>query len=139
MRSPRSILGVSEHAPLSECKRSYRRLVSRLHPDVNPDPQAHELCKTVINAWMELDGRYPARNPNPQPPPPRSYGRPTSTAMARPMGYYGPPPTQVARHRTPVSPRYWRDQDELEAIHGHLGTWQRDGLRHYTLAELLSW
>ncbi len=138
-RSPRAILGLPEHASLPECKRAYRRLVTRLHPDVNPDPRAHARCNEVVGAWMYLSGRWNQPSVSSAAPPPSSYYPRTSTAMARPMSSYTPAPTQVVRRRTPVSEHYWREQAELEAMYSHLGRWGRDGMLHYSLHDLRRW
>lgn len=47
-------LGVRQGAGLPEIRRAYRRLVQQLHPDVNPDPTAHELIKEVNEAYDVL-------------------------------------------------------------------------------------
>jgi curved DNA-binding protein CbpA len=48
------ILGVRNGASVPEIRRAYRTLVQRLHPDVNPDPVAHELIKEVNEAYDVL-------------------------------------------------------------------------------------
>jgi curved DNA-binding protein CbpA len=49
-----AILCVSRGAELQTIKRSYRLLVQRYHPDVNPDPQAAELIKEINEAYDVL-------------------------------------------------------------------------------------
>jgi hypothetical protein len=48
------ILGVRRGAGEAEIRRAYRVLVQQLHPDVNPDPAAHELIKEVNEAYDVL-------------------------------------------------------------------------------------
>lgn len=65
------ILRVSRSASAGEIKRSYRLLVQQLHPDVNPDPSAHELVKEVNEAYEVLGdtskrGAYDYRLNNPE-------------------------------------------------------------------------
>lgn len=47
-------LGVSREANQDEIKKAYRRLARKLHPDVNPDPQAAEQFKQVTLAYEIL-------------------------------------------------------------------------------------
>ncbi|HEU5291036.1 MAG TPA: DnaJ domain-containing protein [Cyclobacteriaceae bacterium] len=54
MKDYYQILRVRRGASLSEIKRAYRILVQQLHPDVNPDPAAHELIKEVNEAYDVL-------------------------------------------------------------------------------------
>jgi curved DNA-binding protein CbpA len=70
-----SILRVSRKADIQTIKRSYRLLVQKYHPDVNPDPQAAELIKEINEAYDVLSdpakkGQYDFRfaNPNQQTP-----------------------------------------------------------------------
>src|SRR5919107_2180442 len=49
-----AILGVSGDAPDDEIKRAYRRRARQYHPDVNPDPQAHEKFKDINAAYEVL-------------------------------------------------------------------------------------
>jgi len=48
------ILRVRRGASAAEIRRAYRVLVQQLHPDVNPDPAAHELIKEVNEAYDVL-------------------------------------------------------------------------------------
>src|ERR687890_1223898 len=48
------ILGVSRNATDDEIKRAYRRRARQYHPDVNPDPQAHEKFKDINAAYEVL-------------------------------------------------------------------------------------
>jgi curved DNA-binding protein CbpA len=76
------ILNVRQTASAGEIKRSYRLLVLQFHPDVNPDPTAHELIKEINEAYDVLGDEikrreYDIRLANPfvteeaQPPPHR--------------------------------------------------------------------
>lgn len=83
MKDYYSILKVTQTASAGEIKRSYRVLVQQFHPDVNPDPTAHELIKEINEAYDVLGDEikrraYDARLANPfiaeetpQPPPHR--------------------------------------------------------------------
>jgi hypothetical protein len=69
-----SILRVSRRADVQTIKRSYRLLVQKYHPDINPDPQAAEFIKEINEAYDVLSdpvkkGEYDFRfaNPNQQP------------------------------------------------------------------------
>jgi hypothetical protein len=48
------VLGVRRGAPVAEIRRAYRILVQQLHPDINPDPAAHERIKEVNEAYDVL-------------------------------------------------------------------------------------
>lgn len=78
-----SILRVSRSADTQTIKRSYRLLVQKYHPDINPDPQAAELIKEINEAYdvlsdsgkrNEYDYRlvkpYQTRAPGPEQAPP---------------------------------------------------------------------
>ena len=54
MKDYYQILGVRRGASLPEIRRAYRILVQRLHPDINPEPAAHELIKEVNEAYDVL-------------------------------------------------------------------------------------
>jgi len=45
------ILGISREATDDEIKRAYRKLARQYHPDVNPDPAAHEKFKDINAAY----------------------------------------------------------------------------------------
>lgn len=47
-------LGVSKDATADEIKKAYRRLARKLHPDVNPGPEAEEQFKKVSQAYDVL-------------------------------------------------------------------------------------
>lgn len=49
-----AVLGVKSDAGADEIRKAYRRLARELHPDVNPDPVAHERFKTVTYAYEVL-------------------------------------------------------------------------------------
>ncbi|HYN97750.1 MAG TPA: DnaJ domain-containing protein, partial [Pilimelia sp.] len=48
------ILGVNREASDDEIKRAYRKLARQYHPDVNPDPEAHEKFKDINAAYDVL-------------------------------------------------------------------------------------
>lgn len=54
MKDYYQVLGVRRGAGLPEIRRAYRTLVQKLHPDINPDPAAHELIKEVNEAYDVL-------------------------------------------------------------------------------------
>ncbi len=75
MKNYYSILRVSRSADTQTIKRSYRLLVQKYHPDINPDPQAAELIKEINEAYDVLSdpakkNEYDFRvsNPNQQTP-----------------------------------------------------------------------
>ena len=45
------ILGLSENASKKEVKRKYKKLVKKCHPDINPDPKAHEEFILITEAY----------------------------------------------------------------------------------------
>jgi molecular chaperone DnaJ len=49
-----AILGVRRDASDDEIKRAYRKLARQYHPDVNPDPEAHEKFKDINAAYEVL-------------------------------------------------------------------------------------
>src|SRR4029450_8326450 len=48
------ILGIGRDATDDEIKRAYRKLARQVHPDVNPDPEAHEKFKDINAAYRLL-------------------------------------------------------------------------------------
>ena len=51
-----AVLGVSQDAPFTEIKQTYRRLAMRYHPDKNPgDPQAAEKFRKIAEAYEHLE------------------------------------------------------------------------------------
>jgi len=48
------VLGIEKNATQKQVKDAYRRLARKLHPDVNPDPQAAEKFKEVGEAYEVL-------------------------------------------------------------------------------------
>ena len=48
------LLGVSRNASSDDVKKAYRRLARKLHPDVNPDPEAAERFKSATAAYEVL-------------------------------------------------------------------------------------
>jgi DnaJ-class molecular chaperone len=59
MRTHYDTLNLPKHASIIEVKRAYRRLSKKLHPDMNPDPEAHEQFIKVQEAYELLSD--PAR------------------------------------------------------------------------------
>src|SRR5262249_20297773 len=47
-------LGVAHDASADDIKRAYRKLARQYHPDVNPDPSAHEKFKEISVAYEVL-------------------------------------------------------------------------------------
>lgn len=54
MKDYYQILRVRRGAGAAEIRRAYRVLVQKLHPDINPDPAAHELIKEINEAYDVL-------------------------------------------------------------------------------------
>jgi hypothetical protein len=54
MKDYYGVLRVSRTASTVEIRRSYRSLVQQFHPDVNPDPAAHEHIKEINEAYDVL-------------------------------------------------------------------------------------
>jgi DnaJ-class molecular chaperone len=54
MRTYYDVLGLPKHATTMEVKRAYRKLSKKLHPDINPDPEAHEQFIKVQEAYELL-------------------------------------------------------------------------------------
>lgn len=55
MSSPYHILGVPEGAPIEDCKKAYRILSKKYHPDVGGDTNMFAM---VTNAWTTIrDGQ----------------------------------------------------------------------------------
>jgi molecular chaperone DnaJ len=48
------VLGVVREADDAEIKKAFRRLARELHPDVNPDPEAHERFREAAEAYEVL-------------------------------------------------------------------------------------
>jgi hypothetical protein len=104
MKDYYSILKVRQTASAGEIKRSYRLLVQQFHPDVNPDPTAHELIKEINEAYDVLGDEikrreYDFRLANPfvteevlQPTPHRD------PAYRRKGPYRPAPPTGTTQH-----------------------------------------
>jgi hypothetical protein len=105
-----SILRVSRSADIRTIKRSYRLLVQRYHPDINPDPQAAELIKEINEAYDVLSDaikkqEYDFRLINP------SYQRPVSQET----------PHRDPRYRRPSGPvKKENRQLELMKHYAHL-------------------
>lgn len=84
MRSPHQLLGVSENASEEEIRRSYRKLVRKHHPDINPeDPKAEERFKEIQQAYETLtnpgkrEGFARTSRKNASQPRPKTAGRQT--------------------------------------------------------------
>ena len=56
MKNARKLLGVSENASKRDIRIAFRRVASRLHPDVNTDPQAPRAFAAVVAAYRALMG-----------------------------------------------------------------------------------
>ena len=48
------VLGVPRDATTEDIKRAYRKLARQYHPDVNPDPGAHDRFKEITAAYEVL-------------------------------------------------------------------------------------
>lgn len=60
------ILGAPPSATHEELRAAFRKLATQLHPDVNPDPEAHERFQEIVSAWQilgdpELRSRFDLR------------------------------------------------------------------------------
>jgi len=51
MSNPYTILGVETNAPLDKCKKAYRRLAAKYHPDSGGDT---EMFQKVNKAWEDI-------------------------------------------------------------------------------------
>ena len=47
-------LGVDSHASEQDIKKAYRKLSMEMHPDRNPNPEAHEKFKQINEAYETL-------------------------------------------------------------------------------------
>jgi molecular chaperone DnaJ len=56
-------LGVAQDASTDDIKRAYRKLARQYHPDVNPDPTAHERFKEISTAYAFFGGGGATRGP----------------------------------------------------------------------------
>jgi hypothetical protein len=54
MKDYYQVLGLPRAVNASQLRAAYRRLVQQYHPDVNPDPAAHELIKDINEAYAVL-------------------------------------------------------------------------------------
>lgn len=54
----RKVLGIPEQATLSEIKASYRKLIKKSHPDINPEnkDQCDEMTKKIVNSYAIILG-----------------------------------------------------------------------------------
>lgn len=102
MKDYYSILRVSRSADVETIKRSYRLLVQKYHPDINPDPKVAELIQEINEAYdvlsdslkkKEYDFRFinpTYKTPVSQQAPHRDprYRRPTTHSHAPTSSYY---------------------------------------------------
>ena len=51
---PYQVLGVTSDTPMSEVKKSYRKLAKAYHPDLNKDPGADVKFKEIQEAWESI-------------------------------------------------------------------------------------
>jgi DnaJ-class molecular chaperone len=54
MKKYYDVLGLPKHSTIMEVKRAYRKLSKKLHPDMNPDPEAHEQFIKIQEAYEYL-------------------------------------------------------------------------------------
>jgi hypothetical protein len=54
MKDYYTILQLPKTATADDVKAAYRKLVQQYHPDINPDPKAHELIKEINEAYEVL-------------------------------------------------------------------------------------
>lgn len=108
MKDYYSILRVSRSADIQTIKRSYRLLVQKYHPDINPDPKAAELIREINEAYDVLSDslkkrEYDFRFINP------TYQAPVSQQA----------PHRDARYRKPYRP-VKRENHQLELIKSYV-------------------
>lgn len=111
MKDYYQILRVRSGATPVEIRRAYRILVQRLHPDINPDPAAHELIKEVNEAYdvlgdTEKKQEYDSRLRNPY-----TTSSGTTETRHRDPAY---------RRRAPARPAVPPDNSQLELMQRYL-------------------
>lgn len=55
--SPFKILGIPEGSSLDECKKAYRRLVKKYHPDINKYPEAIKKFLAIQSSYDIVSGK----------------------------------------------------------------------------------
>jgi alkanesulfonate monooxygenase SsuD/methylene tetrahydromethanopterin reductase-like flavin-dependent oxidoreductase (luciferase family) len=77
MADPRTVLGVDRYATIDECRKAYRALARKHHPDVDASPGATKRMVEITRAW-ELVQKLPQPSPpTPAYRPPERRGRGT--------------------------------------------------------------
>ncbi len=135
----------------ADAKKAYRDFAKKLHPDVNPDPRAHEEMKHLTQLWAKISGfKLKIKSkPPPQPPPQvratyvfwnqhgvgtyQQYGPSTATT-----GVWGPSPLtsamrtqiqhQAARERAHKVGEFMRgERDDIDSA--EIARRRADGIR----------
>lgn len=81
------ILGLKPGATQAEIKRSYRSLVRKYHPDLNPDPQAHQHFLQIQEAYDILTGPDTRKRAAASSPPPRTTKTPAEKRREKVKAY----------------------------------------------------
>lgn len=65
------VLGVPQNSSLDVCKKAYRTLVKKYHPDINKDPSAIQKFLLIQKAYDVVSGKEKPAMPPPPPPQPQ--------------------------------------------------------------------